>query len=98
MFFPSDLRNTSLETFNKDKEARKQYVTKLLDSKEATSQSIQPNETKKFSAFIQAPHRKGRKSIKILIHYNVPENYPKIKWVFLEFFYWKLIKFVKDIV
>jgi hypothetical protein len=68
-----------METFNKDKEARKQYVTKLLDSRDTANRPIQINETKRFSAFIQAPHRKGRKSIKILIYYNVPENYPKIK-------------------
>lgn len=68
-----------METFNKDKEARKQYVTKLLDTKDKHHQPILPNETKKISAFIQAPHRKGRKSIKILIYYSVPENYPKIK-------------------
>lgn len=67
-----------METFNKDKEARKQYVTKIFDSREG-KQKIVTGETKKLSAFIQAPHRKGRKSIKILIYYSVPDNYPKIK-------------------
>lgn len=70
-----DLRDISTETFNKDKEARKQYVTKILDSKDG-KHKIQPNEVKKITAFIQAPYRKGRKSIKILIYYNVPEDYP----------------------
>lgn len=76
--FPPDLRDTSLETFNKDREARRQYVTKILDTRDGKDQ-IKPGETRRMSAFIQAPHRKGRKSIKILIYYNVPENYPKIK-------------------
>lgn len=73
-----DLRCTSSETFNKDKEARRQYVTKIIDRKDLTLQ-IEPNQTKRISAFIQAPHRKGRKSIKVLIYYSVPENYLKIK-------------------
>ncbi|CRL02155.1 CLUMA_CG015335, isoform A [Clunio marinus] len=70
-----DLRDISQETFNKDKEFRRQYVTKILDN-----QQIKAGETRKISAFIQAPHRKGRKSVKILIYYNVPDNYPKIKY------------------
>lgn len=67
-----------METFNKDKEARKQYVTKIIDGRDG-KQKIVIGETKKMSAFIQAPHRKGRKSIKILIYYGVPDDYPKIK-------------------
>lgn len=62
------------ETFNKDKEARKQYVTNILGT-----QNFKANETKKLSVFIQAPYRKGRKSIKVLFYYSVPDNYPKIK-------------------
>lgn len=66
-----------METFNKDKEARKQYVIKIIDSK--NKNPLNPSEKKKISAFIQAPHLKGRKSIKILIYYNAPEDYQKIK-------------------
>lgn len=67
----------SSETFNKDREARKQYVIKIIGAKDGNS--IQPNEIKNISAYIQAPHQKGRKSIKILIYYNVPSGYPKVK-------------------
>lgn len=77
IFFP-DLRDISMETFNKDKEARKQYVTKILDSRDGKTRIV-TGETKKMSAFIQAPHRKGRKSIKVLVYYSVPDDYPKIK-------------------
>ena len=74
-----DLRDTISEAFNKDKEARKQYVNNIFVSNDGTKQ-IAPNETKSVSAFIQAPQVKGLKSIKILIYYNVAENYPKIKY------------------
>jgi len=71
-----DLRNISNEAFNKDKEARRQFVTKILDD----NTPMKPNTTKTLSAFIQAPHGKGRKSIKILIFFSVPQDYPKIKY------------------
>jgi trafficking protein particle complex subunit 8 len=74
-----DVRNFSRETFNKDKEARRQFVTKIIDQRDNNHKSILPNETKQIKAFIQAPHVKGQKTLKILIYYNVPENYPKIK-------------------
>lgn len=74
-----DFRNITNETFNKDKEARKQYVTKIIDGREGDL-LLQPNETKRISAYVQAPYKKGKKSIKILIYYNVPDNYPKIKY------------------
>lgn len=74
-----DLREVT-ETLNKDKEARRQYVTKILDSRDQ-KETIAPGGTKRLRAFMQAPHKKGRKSLKILIYYNVPENYPKIRCV-----------------
>lgn len=73
-----DLREVT-ETLNKDKEARKQYVSKILNKDQ--NESIAPGSTKKLKAFMQAPHKKGRKSLKLLVYYNVPENYPKIKFV-----------------
>lgn len=30
--------------------------------------------------FLQAPFRKGRKSVRLLFYYNVPDDYPKIKY------------------
>lgn len=74
-----DVRNISRETFNKDKEARRQFVTKIIDQRDSNQKPIMPNETRQLKAFIQAPHVKGNKSLKILIYYNVPDNYPKIK-------------------
>ncbi|KAG5681973.1 hypothetical protein PVAND_011372 [Polypedilum vanderplanki] len=74
-----DYRDITNETFNKDKEARRQFVTKIIDSRDNDCQ-LNPNETKEVIAYIQAPFKKGKKSIKILIYYNVPENYPKIRY------------------
>lgn len=71
-----DLREVK-ETLNKDKEARKQFVTRILNKDQ--NETISPGITKKLRAFMQAPHKKGRKSLKILVYYSVPENYPKIK-------------------
>lgn len=74
-----DVRDYSMETFNKDKEARRQYVTKILDSRDEDNKPIMPNETRQIKAFLQAPHNKGPKLVKILIYYDVPESYPKLK-------------------
>lgn len=71
-----DLREVT-ETLNKDKEARKQFVSRILSKDQ--NEKIAPGCTKKLKAFMQAPHKKGRKSLKILVYYNVPENYPKIR-------------------
>lgn len=49
-----------------------------MDSRDGKRQ-IQVGETVKVSAFIQAPHRKCKKSIKFLFYYNIQENYPQIK-------------------
>jgi hypothetical protein len=73
-----DFRDISNETFNKDKEARRQFVTKIIDSKDSEG-PLQPGETKRIVAYVQAPFKKGKKSIKIIIYYNVPDNYPKIR-------------------
>ena len=73
-----DFRDITNETFNKDKEARRQFVTKLIDSKDGDN-LLQPNETRRIGFYVQAPFKKGKKSIKILIYYNVPDDYPKLK-------------------
>lgn len=74
-----DVRDFSMETFSKDREARRQYVTKILDSRDNEVKPILPNETRRIKAFLQAPHNKGPKLVKILIYYSVPESYPKMK-------------------
>lgn len=76
---PTDFRNITHETFNKDREARRQFVTKIIDSRDENVKELVPEETRRIKVYVQAPHKKGKKSIKILIYYNVPENYPKIK-------------------
>lgn len=75
-----DFRNITNETFNKDKEARRQFVTKIIDSRDSDNQDLGPDESRQIKIYVQAPHKKGKKSIKILIYYNVPENYPKIRY------------------
>jgi hypothetical protein len=70
-----DFRDISNENFNKDREFRKQYVYKISDE----NAPIQPNETRIVSLWLQAPYKKGAKSIKMMIYYNVPQDYPKLK-------------------
>lgn len=88
--FAKDFRDITNETFNKDKEARRQFVTKLIDSKDGDN-LLHPNEIKRIGFYVQAPFKKGKKSIKLLIYYNVPDNYPKLKYVTYSFIYFFLI-------
>lgn len=73
-----EVKDLSMDVFNKDKEARKQYVFKVMDSNDNKDQ-IQANETKIVKLWIQAPYKKGQKSIKVLVYYNVGKDYPKMK-------------------
>lgn len=77
--FFADFRDITNETFSKDKEARRQFVTKILESSKDGESQFHPNEIRRISFYVQAPFKKGKKSIKLLIYYNVPENYPKLK-------------------
>lgn len=40
---------------------------------------IEANENRTVSMWLQAPHKKGPKSIKVLVYYNVSSDYSKIK-------------------
>ncbi|XP_055625698.1 trafficking protein particle complex subunit 8 [Toxorhynchites rutilus septentrionalis] len=72
-----DLRNLSNENLGREKEARKQYVFKAFKN---GIDSINPNETKISTIWLQAPYSKGLKNIKILIYYGMPPEYQKLKY------------------
>ncbi|KAL1402335.1 hypothetical protein pipiens_006143 [Culex pipiens pipiens] len=73
-----DLRNLVNENLGKEKEARKQYVFRAF--RESEGNFINPKETKVSTIWLQAPYVKGQKSIKLLIYYGMPADYPKMKY------------------
>lgn len=70
-----DLTN---EALSRDKEFRKQHSFCLLKSAD-NGIALNSQETKTTTIWLQAPMKKGRTDIKLLIYYAMPNGYPKVK-------------------
>jgi len=70
-----DYKDLTNDTFNREKETRKQHVFKILNAND----NLLPNKTIQKTIWLQSPYKKGITDLKILIYYNMPEDYPKLK-------------------
>lgn len=75
----ADFKDLTNEALIRDKEARRQHSFCLLRS-HSNGITLQPNETRTTTIYIQAHLRKGPSDIKLLIHYAMPDAYPKIRY------------------
>lgn len=73
-----DFTDLTNEALSRDKEFRKQHSFCLLNSFD-NGIALNPQETKTTTIWLQAPMKKGRTDIKLLIYYAMPNGYPRIK-------------------
>lgn len=71
-----DYKDLTNEALSRDKEARKQHAFKLFSS---SGGGLQPKESKTSILWLQAPFKKGQTTLKLLIYYGTPAQYPKIR-------------------
>ncbi|KAG4074060.1 hypothetical protein HA402_014265 [Bradysia odoriphaga] len=74
-----DFTDLTNEALSRDKEFRKQHSFCLLKSSD-NGIGLNPQEMKTTTIWLQAPMKKGRTDIKLLIYYAMPNGYPKIKY------------------
>lgn len=74
-----DLTNVNL---SRDKETRKQYVSRIFDTAaEEMKSPLAPNETRTARLWLQVPFKKGAIEMRTLAYYSLPGQYsPKMKY------------------
>lgn len=75
-----DIKDFTNQNLSRDKEARKQYVSRIFDATFGDA-PLQPHETRIAKLWMQVPYRQGTIELRTLIYYSLPVQYnPKLKY------------------